>query len=149
MHWKSLNITPFTSSLALLLSSTTFLKLSSSLTSYLSSLTLSPVPPIPPLSSFFPLYLPPSLPSTSSRLLFLSPHSSSSPSLPPSISLSFLPLSVLNGRISRELGFEKTFVPPGPGDEGVAVGCALYGLQVVYGMRNTGLCVMCVVLKCV
>ena len=38
--------------------------------------------------------------------------------------------SVLNGRISRELGFEKTFVPPGPGDEGVAVGCALYGLQV-------------------
>ena len=40
--------------------------------------------------------------------------------------------SVLNGRISRELGFEKTFVPPGPGDEGVAVGCALYGLQVEY-----------------
>ena len=38
--------------------------------------------------------------------------------------------SVLNGRISRELGFENTFVPPGPGDEGVAVGCALYGLQV-------------------
>jgi hypothetical protein len=39
-------------------------------------------------------------------------------------------ISVLNGRISRELGFDKTFVPPGPGDEGIAVGCALYGLQV-------------------
>ena len=37
---------------------------------------------------------------------------------------------MLNGRISRELGFDKTFVPPGPGDEGIAVGCALYGLQV-------------------
>jgi hypothetical protein len=40
------------------------------------------------------------------------------------------PPSVLNGRITRELGFEKTFVPPGPGDECVAVGCAQYGLQV-------------------
>jgi carbamoyltransferase len=38
--------------------------------------------------------------------------------------------SVLNGRILKEMGFENTFVPPGPGDEGIAVGCAMYGLQV-------------------
>ncbi len=37
--------------------------------------------------------------------------------------------SVLNGRVLRESGFKNVFVPPGPGDEGVAVGCALYGLQ--------------------
>ena len=29
--------------------------------------------------------------------------------------------SVLNGRISRELGFKEVFIPPGPGDEGIAV----------------------------
>ncbi|CAB9528625.1 Nodulation protein [Seminavis robusta] len=41
--------------------------------------------------------------------------------------------SVLNGRLARELGFEKTFIPPYPGDDGIAVGCcafALYGKQV-------------------
>ena len=37
--------------------------------------------------------------------------------------------SVLNGRILKEVGFENVFIPPGPGDEGVAVGCAMYGLQ--------------------
>ena len=36
--------------------------------------------------------------------------------------------SVLNGRLSRELGFENAFVPPYPGDDGVAVGCCAYGL---------------------
>ena len=36
--------------------------------------------------------------------------------------------SVLNGRLSRELDFEKTFIPPYPGDDGVAVGCCAYGL---------------------
>ena len=36
--------------------------------------------------------------------------------------------SVLNGRLSRELGFEDTFVPPYPGDDGIAVGCCAYGL---------------------
>ena len=36
--------------------------------------------------------------------------------------------SVLNGRLSRELGFENTFVSPYPGDEGVAVGCCAHGL---------------------
>jgi len=36
--------------------------------------------------------------------------------------------SVLNGRLSRELGFEKVFIPPYPGDDGIAVGCCAYGL---------------------
>jgi carbamoyltransferase len=36
--------------------------------------------------------------------------------------------SVLNGRLSRELGFDQTFVSPYPGDEGVAIGCCAYGL---------------------
>lgn len=36
--------------------------------------------------------------------------------------------SVLNGRLSRELGFENTFIPPYPGDDGVSVGCAAFGL---------------------
>ena len=36
--------------------------------------------------------------------------------------------SVLNGRLARELGFERTFVSPYPGDDGVAVGCCAYGL---------------------
>jgi carbamoyltransferase len=36
--------------------------------------------------------------------------------------------SVLNGRLSRELGFEDTFIPPYPGDDGIAVGCCAYGL---------------------
>ena len=37
--------------------------------------------------------------------------------------------SVLNGRLTREGGFKKLYVPPAPGDEGVAIGCALYGLH--------------------
>lgn len=37
--------------------------------------------------------------------------------------------SVMNGHITRESGFEQVFVPPCPGDEGIAVGCACYGLQ--------------------
>lgn len=36
--------------------------------------------------------------------------------------------SVLNGRLSRELGFEQTFIPPYPGDDGIAVGCCAFGL---------------------
>lgn len=48
--------------------------------------------------------------------------------------------SVLNGLVRRlgtggteegsSLGFDSVWIPPAPGDEGVAVGCALYGLQV-------------------
>jgi len=36
--------------------------------------------------------------------------------------------SVLNGRLSRELGFKKVFIPPYPGDDGIAVGCCAYAL---------------------
>ncbi len=43
--------------------------------------------------------------------------------------------SVLNGRLSRELGFEKVFIPPYPGDDGVAFGCCAYGL---FGNQATG-----------
>ena len=30
---------------------------------------------------------------------------------------------VLNGRVAREAGFERVFVPAWPGDEGIAMGC--------------------------
>jgi carbamoyltransferase len=35
--------------------------------------------------------------------------------------------STLNGRIIRESGFDHVFVPAHPGDEGVALGCAMFG----------------------
>lgn len=35
--------------------------------------------------------------------------------------------STLNGRIAREGGWSSFFVPPCPGDEGVAIGCAMFG----------------------
>lgn len=35
--------------------------------------------------------------------------------------------STLNGRLIREAGFEEVFIPPYPGDQGIAVGCAAYG----------------------
>ena len=38
----------------------------------------------------------------------------------------------LNGRLAMEAGFENVFVPPWPGDDGLAVGCALYG----YSQKN-------------
>lgn len=34
---------------------------------------------------------------------------------------------VANSHIAREAGFEEVFVPPAPGDDGIAVGCALFG----------------------
>jgi len=37
--------------------------------------------------------------------------------------------STLNGRIHREAGFSEVFIPPYPGDQGLAVGCAFYGLH--------------------
>ena len=43
--------------------------------------------------------------------------------------------SVLNGKLSRELGFENTFIPPYPGDDGIAVGCCAFGL---YGHDSSG-----------
>ena len=41
--------------------------------------------------------------------------------------------SVANGRLSRELGFDQTFVSPYPGDDGIAVGCCAFGL---FGMEQ-------------
>jgi carbamoyltransferase len=35
--------------------------------------------------------------------------------------------STLNGRIVRESGFDHVFIPAHPGDEGVALGCAMFG----------------------
>ena len=34
---------------------------------------------------------------------------------------------VANSHIARHAGFDEVFVPPAPGDDGIAVGCALYG----------------------
>ena len=34
---------------------------------------------------------------------------------------------VANSKIALEAGYERVFVPPAPGDDGIAVGCALYG----------------------
>ena len=42
--------------------------------------------------------------------------------------------STLNGRIARECGFEEVFVPSYPGDEGVAVGCAWFGVHQLGGL---------------
>ena len=36
--------------------------------------------------------------------------------------------SILNGRLTRELGFRNVFIPPYPGDDGIALGCCAYGL---------------------
>lgn len=36
--------------------------------------------------------------------------------------------SVMNGRLCRELGFEQTYIPPYPGDDGIAIGCCAFGL---------------------
>jgi predicted NodU family carbamoyl transferase len=37
--------------------------------------------------------------------------------------------STLNGRILRESGFEHVYIPAHPGDEGIAIGCALFGFE--------------------
>ena len=36
--------------------------------------------------------------------------------------------SVLNGRISRELGFQNVYIPAYPGDDVIAIGCCAYGI---------------------
>lgn len=38
--------------------------------------------------------------------------------------------SVMNGRIKKDCGFDNIYIPSAPGDEGIAIGCAIYGLQV-------------------
>lgn len=42
---------------------------------------------------------------------------------------------VANTRIAEEAGFEEVFVPPCPGDDGIAVGCALYGASINGGVE--------------
>lgn len=37
---------------------------------------------------------------------------------------------VANSRLIEESGFDKVFVPPCPGDDGIALGCALYGAAI-------------------
>jgi carbamoyltransferase len=46
--------------------------------------------------------------------------------------------SVMNAKILQSAGFENVYVPPAPGDEGIAVGCAMYGLQVMMINDNDG-----------
>ena len=43
---------------------------------------------------------------------------------------------VANSRIAEEAGFEEIFVPPYPGDDGIAVGCALYGASLNGGIEK-------------
>jgi carbamoyltransferase len=43
---------------------------------------------------------------------------------------------VANSHIARSAGFEEVFVPPAPGDDGIAVGCALYGAAVKGELRR-------------
>jgi len=42
---------------------------------------------------------------------------------------------VANTRIAEEAGFEEIFVPPCPGDDGISVGCALYGASISGGVE--------------
>jgi carbamoyltransferase len=45
--------------------------------------------------------------------------------------------SVLNGRVVRECGFARVHIPHCVGDEGIAVGCALYGAHLLAKERHT------------
>ncbi|WP_367137295.1 MULTISPECIES: carbamoyltransferase family protein [Streptomyces] len=47
--------------------------------------------------------------------------------------------SVANGRILRETPFERVFVVPAAGDNGISLGCAYYGLHQLEGRPLTGL----------
>jgi carbamoyltransferase len=44
---------------------------------------------------------------------------------------------VANSHIAREAGFDEVFVPSAPGDDGIAVGCALYGAAANGELRRT------------
>ncbi len=44
---------------------------------------------------------------------------------------------VANGRVAREAGFDNVWIQPAAGDDGIAIGCALYGyLEVLKQKRN-------------
>lgn len=42
---------------------------------------------------------------------------------------------VANTRLAEEVGFDEVFVPPCPGDDGISVGCALYGAAINGGVE--------------
>jgi len=42
---------------------------------------------------------------------------------------------VANTRLAEETGFDEIFVPPCPGDDGISVGCALYGASINGGVE--------------
>jgi len=42
---------------------------------------------------------------------------------------------VANTRLAEETDFEEIFVPPSPGDDGISVGCALYGASINGGVK--------------
>lgn len=42
---------------------------------------------------------------------------------------------VANTRLAAETGFDEIFVPPCPGDDGISVGCALYGASINGGVE--------------
>jgi carbamoyltransferase len=42
---------------------------------------------------------------------------------------------VANTRLAEEAGFDEIFVPPCPGDDGISVGCALYGASINGGVE--------------
>jgi carbamoyltransferase len=44
---------------------------------------------------------------------------------------------VANSRIWDEAGFENVYVPPGPGDDGIAIGCALYGAALQQELKRS------------
>ena len=44
---------------------------------------------------------------------------------------------VANGRVARESGFDNVWIQPAAGDDGIAIGCALYGwLEILKGRRG-------------
>jgi carbamoyltransferase len=45
---------------------------------------------------------------------------------------------VANSHVARNAGFDEVFVPPAPGDDGIAVGCALYGAAAHGELRRDG-----------
>src|SRR3954452_12843925 len=52
---------------------------------------------------------------------------------------------VANGRIAREAGFENVWIQPAAGDDGIAIGCALYGdLEVLQRPRSFEMTQSCI-----
>jgi len=46
---------------------------------------------------------------------------------------------VANSYVAEQAGFDSVFIPPAPGDDGIAAGCALYGAA-MYGESRRGSC---------